>query len=483
MKKIQWLLVVLLIVLAAAPSYAQGDAPTITIYNNTGTLQFDAGGSNPDVLAEVQNYIISQVGVKPVVIVPPGGAAGTEKLNLLIGSSDPLDVFEAPRWTDYKDVIIPLNDLLDKYAADIRAAIPPDQWIRCTAPDGQIMCIPRARSANPYVTWVRADWLKELNLSVPTTVAELEAVMEAFKKAHPDAVIGTRPVDYRQATVGGWTKYGYSNWIDEADGNKVKPWVLQPGVKDWVAAMNSWWNKGWWFKDTFTTFQEPELFRTCNVGVWTGWYSRITLIVPQIQAGCPGIEYTRTSITGPEGYLATVYKIPTNGYVVTKKSQNPDAVIRYMNWLYANVENDITARYGIKDKHWWWVDEQAKVIDRDPKSGYISEFTLPNPVIEVRYSVKDPARAWHVEYLRDWYPKLDDAKMPFDAQVPWDDSRITNEVPGLGDINRLIDEQLILFITGARPIEEWDAFMSDLNRAGIEDWVKALTTQYSEIKK
>ncbi|MAS37433.1 MAG: ABC transporter substrate-binding protein [Anaerolineaceae bacterium] len=479
--RVGFVISLLLIVLALSPVLAQDDPTVITVYNNTGTLQFDSGGSNPEVLAEIQDYIISETGIRLDVIVPPGGTAAQEKLNLLLGSSDPLDTFQAARWTDYRDVIIPLNDLLDEYAQDIRAAIPESEWRKCTDPEGNIMCIPRTSPASPYITWVRGDWLEELGLEVPTTVEELETVMAAFQEMNPDAVIGTRPADYAKATVGGWTEYGYSNWPDPDDGNRIKPWVLQDGVQDWVAKMNEWWNNGWFFADTFTSFEEPELFRTCNVGIWSGWYSRITLIVPQVQDGCPGMEYIRTSITGPEGYLATVNQQPTSGYVVTKKSQNPDAVVRYINWLYADVENDITARYGIKDKHWWWVDEENKIVDRDQESGYVSEFTLPHPIIETRYSILDPARAWHLEYLGGQYYDLSDAKMPFDAELAWDETRIADEVPGLGDINRLIEEQLILFITGARPLDQWDAFIEDLYRAGMDEYIDALTTQYAEI--
>ncbi len=479
MVKVRFVMVVMLLALAFVPALAQDDVPVITIYNNSGTLQFDSGGSNPEILEEVTQYIVDAIGVRPVVIVPPGGSATLEKLNLLLGSSDPLDLFQAPRWTDYKDAIIPINDLLEQYGDNLREVIPAEQWGKCTDTEGNIMCIPRNTPTSPYIMWVRADWLNELGLEVPTTVEEFEAVIAAFKEAKPESFIATRPADYVQSSLGGWTEFGRSNWIDE-DG-RMKPWILQPGVEDWLTKMNEWWSNGWFFADTFTGFEEPELFRTCNIGAWMGWYSRITLIVPQIEEGCPGIEYVRTSITGPMGYMATVNQQTTSGYVVTKKSQNPAAVVQFINWLYADVENDITARYGIKDKHWWWEDEAAKVVDRDPESGYVSEFTLPNPIIEVRYSVLDPARAWHVEYLATQLRDLSDAKMPFDATVPYDDSRIAEEAPGLGDINRLIDEQIVLFITGSRPLDQFDAFLEDLNRAGMEDWINALTTQYNEI--
>ncbi|MBZ0297369.1 MAG: extracellular solute-binding protein [Anaerolineae bacterium] len=473
-------LIILIIILFVSPSLAQDDVPVITIYNNSGTLQFDSGGSNPDVLEEVTNYIVDAIGVRPEVIVPPGGDATVEKLNLLLGSSDPLDLFQAGRWTDYKQAIIPLNDLLDQYGDNLRAVIPEDQWGKCTDTEGNIMCIPRSTPTSPYIMWVRQDWLDELGLEVPTTVEEFEATIDAFQEYNPDSFIATRPNDYHWASVGGWTEYGYSNWADE-DG-QMKPWILQPGVIDWVTKLNEWWNKGYFYADTFTSFEEPELFRTCNIGAWMGWYSRITLITPQVESACEGIAWTRTSITGPDGYLATVRPENTSGYVVTRKSQHPDAVIKFMNWVYDDegVENQLVARYGIPERDWSFADEANNVVEVNTESGFVSEFMMPNLNIEVRYRVLDPARAWHLEYLAGELQKLDDAKMPVDASYAFDETRIADEVPGLGDINRLMDEQLILFITGARPLDQWDSFIEDLSRAGMQDYINALTAQYNE---
>ena len=200
-----------------------------------------------------------------------------------------------------------------------------------------------------------------------------------------------------------------------------------------------------------------------------------------MESACEGIEWVRTSITGPEGYLATVAPQNTSGYVVTRKSQNPEAAIRFMNWVYDadSVENQLVARYGIPERDWWFVEGEENVVDRDPNSGFVSEFMMPNLNIEVRYSVLDPARAWHLEYLATELQYLEDAKMPVDATYAFDETRIAEEVPSLGDINRLIDEQLILFVTGARPLDQWDSFIEDLYRAGMEDYITALTAQYN----
>ena len=474
------LLLLVLFALALSPVAAQ-DEPVIVIYNNSGTLQFDAGGTDPAVLGPIQDYIAAESGVRPQVIVPAGNAQqATEALNLLLGSSDPIDTFQAPSWYDYREVIIPLNDLLAEHGQAILDMIPEEEWAVCTDTEGNIMCIPRLTLTSPYVTWVRQDWLDALGLEAPTTVEELEAVLAAFKEYNPDAVMGTRLVDIAPASVGGFTEAGRSSWLDESDG-RVKPWILQPGVRDWVAQIAQWYADGYWFADSFSTFDEPELFRTCNVGVWMGWYSRITLITPQIESACEGIAWTRAPITGPAGQFATVNPQGSGGYVITAKSENPAAVIQFYNWVWADVTNQLVARYGIPGEGWSWADEDNLVVEVNPDSGYVSEFTLPHLRGEIRYAVLDPARAWHTEYLGTGLLNFSDAKMPMEATLAFDGSRINEAVPGLGDLNRLTDEQLTLFITGARSLDEWDSFIADLDRAGMQDWINALTEQYKEL--
>ena len=333
MNKYRIILALLALVVILVPSMAQ-DEPVIYIFNNSGTLQFDAGGSNPDVLQQVQDYIAEQSGVRPITIVPAGGGdVATEQLNLLLGSSDPIDLFQTGNWFEYERAIIPITDLLEEHGQNLLTVIPEAQWEIMKNADGEIMGIPRSTPTNPYITWVRQDWLDELGLEVPTTWEELEATIQAFQELNPDAFVATRPGDIRWATLGGFTPNGMSNWLDPDDG-MVKPWVMQPGAREWVEALADWWEKGYFFPDTFTNFDAPEVFRTCNLGVWMGWYSRITLITPQIESACEGIEWARTSITTDMGYIATVRPQNASAYVVTGKAENPEAVIQFMDWVF-----------------------------------------------------------------------------------------------------------------------------------------------------
>ena len=67
------------------------------------------------------------------------------------------------------------------------------------------------------------------------------------------------------------------------------------------------------------------------------------------------------------------------------------------------------------------------------------------------------------------------------ADISGNLSRIADESPCQGDIQRLMDAQTILFITGTRPMDQFHDFVNELNMACIGDWVNALTARYNEM--
>ena len=159
------------------------DVPTVYIYNNSGTLQFDTGGSNPGCIATGTRITSPNSPAFARLPSCPLNRTG-EQLNLLLGSSDPIDLFQTSSpggWHDYRDAIIPLNELLEQHGQNLLSVIPKAEWEIMKDVDGNIMGIPRSTPTHPYVTWVRQDWLDELGLEVPATWEELEAVIDAFQ--------------------------------------------------------------------------------------------------------------------------------------------------------------------------------------------------------------------------------------------------------------------------------------------------------------
>lgn len=114
MKKLVSLFLALALVLSIGlvSAVAESDAPHIVIYMNNGAFSV-ATGSDKSMYADMQNYILEQIGVVVDIIQPPSGSE-SEKLAVLLASGDQLDSWIGS-WMDYAadGVIQKLNDYTD----------------------------------------------------------------------------------------------------------------------------------------------------------------------------------------------------------------------------------------------------------------------------------------------------------------------------------------------------------------------------------
>jgi putative aldouronate transport system substrate-binding protein len=122
-----------------------------------------------------------------------------DRRQLLLASGDYPDVFLEGKFSNAnlisygkQGVLIPLNDLIDKYAPNLKALMEKKPYLKeaMTAPDGNIYGIPRFNEcyhctySQKY--WMNKEWLDKLKLQVPTTTDELEKVLLAFKTQDPN---------------------------------------------------------------------------------------------------------------------------------------------------------------------------------------------------------------------------------------------------------------------------------------------------------
>lgn len=469
----------------------QTEIPKIYIYQNTGALNQKPEGSLPAKLEEMKQMYIEELGIEPIAIVPPQGSA-VEKLNLMLGSNDEIDLFQG-NWDDYasEGAIIPLNDLLDQYGQDIKKAWSEEAWEYMKDQEGNIWGIPRGTPSVHYPIWIRTDWLEKLQLDMPKTLDELETVLKAFKEQDPDGngQHDTIPMmtdlnGIKNAFLGGFTEHGNSNWFDPED-QKLKPVELAPGFKDFVMKMADWYREGYIYKEAFAKFDPLELLKTNRVGTSSMWYSRITLLFPQIKPNLPeGANYEIIrGIEGPKGKLMTASPGSTNGMLITRKAKHPDAVMKFINYQYQNLPaNSLTAAFGT---NWRFIGGSNYEIELiSPEIEYAGEYMVSlGTATETKYAFQDPVKKMHADYLNQELEDLSVAKMPVDATVIYDKEQLQEHIPTLSDLDRLRSEELVKFVTGARPIEEFDQYIEQLYKAGLDDWIEEYTRQYLEKKK
>lgn len=117
----------------------------------------------------------------------------TEKMNLALNSGSYADVLGGWILTDAmiltygveQGVFIPLEDIFEQYCPNISAILDlPGVREKMTAPDGHIYSIPYVCGDTTvnYSPYINSEWLANVNMEMPTTTDEFEAVLKAFKE-------------------------------------------------------------------------------------------------------------------------------------------------------------------------------------------------------------------------------------------------------------------------------------------------------------
>lgn len=480
-----------------APSGSVASVPKkidkVYVYANAGNMQAVTDSSKPEVVEEVRKAIIDKIGIEVIPIIPPKGSEA-DKLNILLASSEPLDLFlGSMSLHQAKGAVMPLNELLDKHGPNSKKLWPADWkggWEALTTKDGKIWGLPINAPSTGSTVLLRDDWMKKLNLKMPTTIDELEAVLKEFKDKDPAGNGKTIPLltnfnELNTSLAAGFMDVGYGNWVD-TDG-KVKPPVLNPGYKDFIAKMSDWYKKGYIYRESFSIDinAQIELVKQNRVAGAAHWHSRELGNQFALQATTPEAKYeVADQLRGPKGLISTMGGASPTGWMISKNSKNPEAAMKYMNWLHSDIENYMLAYFGIEGKNWKWVDK-SKLVYEKLNRDYLGDLIAATSfAYTIQFRDTSPQTAPAFEYYQKYLtnPKFGRKVALFDVEYKFDAKAISDAIPTLNDINRMIEQETIKFLMGARPLSEYDSFLQELNKAGLDKWIAAYTAEYTKNK-
>ena len=498
MKKMLSILLALTLLLCFIPAVlAEDDVESIVFEGFLPMRIFEGrGDSEPEAYAAKEQEIVDAIGVQPIPLWLPYGSE-TEKLNVLIADEGTqLDLITTGNWDEYakSGVILPLNDLLEQYGQDILAAYSefPGIWDYVTdSATGNIYGVPRTLPLTQHPIWMREDWFKALGMEQPHTVAELDALLAKLYEADPAGNGQTIPLLLDLDSVfnglsGAYTEYGYGTWLDESD-NRIKPGIMQEGMKDCIAQVAEWYEKGYVYMDSFNidTTKINELITAGRVGVSLLIYSPICINLPELQKTQPEANYVYSpDFSGDKGFAETC-AAPTNScMMILARSEHPEASMKYLNWFMdkTNFIGSYAGRIGID---WEWVDEEASTLVRLDTETYDGEFyAFPNNLM-LRYlnilGSADEEPTLYTKFLTEDSYRTEGVKYCGDYGTLYSTARLKELAPNMSDIDTMIEEETINFITGVRSMDEWDSFINDeLPAAGVDKVIDAYTTLYNE---
>lgn len=448
--------------------------------------------------SEYGKEVGKRTGVKVKWIAPPLGNEA-ETFNLLIASGDLPDVVEYNWASGYpggpekalKDgVIVPLNDLIDKYAPNLKKALKdnPDLDKMVKTDNGKYYAFPMIRPNSLLVykgPMIRKDWLDELGLSVPETIDDWSSVLKAFKEKKniesPLTLIkNSSGPDFDSLFFGAY-KVSDTFYIDE--NNKVQYGPMMPGFLEAIKMLNKWYKDGLLDRDFSLNDVKALDNKILNgkagstnylSGNGLGRYldtmkdkdPKFNLVA----APYPTLKKGEKAFIGQTDFNYT----PAYSAAITTTAKNPELIVKWLDYFYGQ-DGILLNKYGIegttyKMENGWVVYTDLVVKNPEKLSSVqvLSKYTKGNsPTIQDDkvvppnpYKQQDEAnKLWsNTDALKHKLP-------PFITPTVEEGKEVAKVITAL---NSLRMEMMVKMIMGADSTDNFDKYVKQMKDMGTD---------------
>lgn len=434
-----------------------------------------------------------------------------EKKNLVLASGDLPDIFFGGGLSNgdiakygSMGVLVPLEDLIDKYAPNIKKLFDENPEIKkaSTSADGHIYTLPYIDGYKPedVVThlFINKTWLDKLGLEVPATTDEYYEVMKEFKEKDPNGngKADEIPLSYRVGNNynGDFSFSGAFGVFDNMDhvmikDGKVSYTVTDDGYKEYIKWTNKMYKEGLIDQEVFTQDQGQYVGKGKMEEQILGSFMvyNADSMVGEEQAVNDYIALK--PLKGPNGdQLWGSYVKDNRGpkFAMTNANKNPEATIRWIDQFFNQEDvkalevhlGEVGTILGEKDGKYEVVNSDAAAKWENCPGPYapgiVSVDTYDNKLI-ANDAGKRKSKYYeeYKEFLAEPLPLL---------------SFTNEELTRLGelktDLNNYIDEMKGKWTTGQSNVEsDWEAYKEQLKKMGCEEYVKIYTDAYERYKK
>jgi putative aldouronate transport system substrate-binding protein len=428
----------------------------------------------------------------------PAVGAETEQFNVMLASNELPDVMFV--YGDYSKLyndgtIIRLNDLIDQHAPNLKKILQenPEVEKQLKADNGDIYAIPHLRLGEYKTfggTFIRQDWLDELNLQKPETLDEWETVLKAFK----DKKGVTAPLLYgappKLTTMGPAAAnfleaYGITNTIFLKDG-KVAFGPTEPEFKEFLTTFHRWYQEGLIDPDFATNDQKT--YDAKILGSQAGAFfayigGGIGRYLPALQEKEPDANLTAVQFPvvnkGDEPmFTGRSWEWSGAGATITKSNKNPEETVKALDYFFSE-EGHMLKNFGVEGLTYTMKDGYPTYTDeilKNPDGLSVVQAMAKHFIANYPFVGEDDDR-YNEQYYQLQQQK--DAVVLFSKysdntlEVGLPPVSLTTEESSeyskiMSDITTYRDEMFIKFVIGAEPIENFDKFTAQINKFNVK---------------
>lgn len=457
---------------------------------------------------------------------PPPETSAKEKLAILISSgSDLPDVInillsdieaytygsqgyfiDLTPYIENSSYYLTKNVDLDKYMKYIRSA------------DGNIYSMPRiieeVGNDWSYRQWINQTWLDELGLEMPTTTDEYYEVLKAFKTQDPNGN-GLADEIPLVGSTNGWNSHVWKTLLNAfiysnpdngyllSENGTISVAYNQEAYKDGLEYIHKLYAEDLLSPLTFT--QDTNQLKTIledQDAQLVGSLAIGSMSVYQPESLRKRDIVTLPPLEGPDGFAyatLTTSSLPGLQGFITSSCEDPEAAFKVLDYMY-DTETAMHGRFGEKDVD-WQVPAAGSGVGLYESLGYMPSMEYINSLWGTLQNVHWSER--HVTYRsyemsggQLWSEDPYDSQYMTAQSVPHylgkaDDEAVLKilylpeEVDQIADILATLgtyrDEMSIAFITGNKPFSEWDSYVEELNKIGLEEYIEVTQVAFDRM--
>lgn len=414
-----------------------------------------------------------------------------QQLDLLLSSGDLEDSTVATMAQSQvygaQGAFLDLAPLIESDAPHLKAYIDehPDFQKLITDDGGHIYGLVNEYPTVGPVSFYREDMLAAAGVSqAPTGIEEFTDAMRALKQTF-GSDSDYHPLGGRDAFLNYQYAFGANDGIDES--GKVHG-IYQSGRgtdihSDGASAMVEWYNTLYkeglidpeWVKGAVTEEDWQTKMLTGKISVSNDFFTRPSFFLtnadlqtyPDYSIGTmPAMSNGGEQMLVPANERYNTERV----FVVNSKTQNSKAVIEFLDYLYSDEGQDIY-HYGVEGTSYDVVNGEkeytvsyAENADQEvgkPVWNFAQDrLTYPAPVDDEAFY------KWQSDYTKSFAADYFSESLKVSPVLKYTAQQQEERSKLLASVQPLVDAEMVKFVTGTRPISEWDAFLDEADAQG-----------------
>lgn len=444
-----------------------------------------------------------------------------EKRNLALAGNDYPEAFYTAH-VPTRDILrygqqgifLELNDLIDDYMPNVKALFEefPEIETALTFPDGNIYSLPTVYDpdflslTSNIKPWIKKEWLEDLGMDMPETTDDYYEFLKAVKET--DLIGDGKGAEIPYGSTGidgllGWLEGAYNvgnkgrkhfHLDTDPETDELRFYKASDGYKEMLEYVHKLYKEGLIQENIFTI--EANNYHEAGS---KGLYATTVTTGPETRFGVDeGVYVGMPQLEGPHGDRNWSYVtdpiVHLGSFLITDKNKNPEATARWIDYFYGD-EGATQLFMGIEDETYEKTEdgelEYLDFIKNDPDDLTLEQALKPYitwlgggypSIVKEKYWKGAESTPSSIEATEQIEPFIIDEIWPAFAYTLEEDKELA---PLSSDIEKYVDEMKDKFIVGSEPFSEWDNYLAELDKMGLDRYMEiqqAAFERYEESK-